>query len=131
MPGVAGLTKGIHPTAHDYEVEPLTQATSWYCDLVAKLVLDLQATPDTDGTSLLDNTMVVLFSEVGQYHEFNNIPVVLFGGSKLGLKGGRCLHYSGRTPADVWTAISGAFQNPIDTFGDAQYNQGPLPELFG
>ncbi len=131
VPGVAGLTKGIHPTAHDYEVEPLTQATAWYCDLVAKLVLELQATPDIDGSSLLDNTIVVLASEVGQYHEFENIPFVMFGGSKLGLKGGRCLHYSGRTPSDVWTAVSGAFGVPMTSFGDAQYNKGPLPELFG
>ncbi len=131
IPGIPNLTKGIHPTAHDYLVEPLTQATNWYCDAVAKFVLDLQATKDADGSSILDNTIVVLASEVGQYHEFTNIPMVLFGGAKLGLKGGRCLRYSGRTPSDVWTAVAGALDAPMATFGDPLYNMGPLPELFG
>jgi len=133
IPGIAGLNKGIHPTAHDYAVAPLTQATAWYCDVVAKLVVELQAIKDLDGSSLLDNTLIVMFSETGQYHEFANIPVALFGGSKLGLKGGRCLRYTGqgRTMADVWTGISGAFGVPMTTFGDAAYNMGPLPELFG
>jgi hypothetical protein len=133
MPGIVGLDKGIHPTAHDYKIDPLTQATSWYCDVVAKFVLDLATAKEADGSSVLDNTIVMLASEVGQYHEFNNIPMVLFGGSKLGLKGGRCLRYTGagRTPSDVWTAISGAFGVPMTAFGDPAYNAGPLPELFG
>ncbi len=132
-PGIVGLDKGIHPTAHDYKVDPLTQATSWYCDVVAKFVLDLATTMEADGSSVLDNTIIMLASEVGQYHEFNNIPLVLFGGSKLGLKGGRCLRYTGagRTPADVWTAVSAAFGVPMTAFGDPAYNAGPLPELFG
>jgi hypothetical protein len=131
VPGVPDLTKGIHPTAHDYKPDPLIAATSWYCDKVAKFIQDLAATKDIDGSSLLDNTIVMLASETGQYHEFNNIPVVLFGGSKLGLKGGRCLHYSDRTPSDMLTAFAGAFDVPMQTFGDPMYNKGPLPELFG
>jgi hypothetical protein len=133
IPGIVGLDKGIHPTAHDYKVDPLTQATSWYCDVASKFVLDLATTMEADGSSVLDNTIVMLASEVGQYHEFNNIPLVLFGGSKLGLKGGRCLRYTGagRTPADVWTAVSAAFGVPMTAFGDPVYNAGPLPELFG
>jgi hypothetical protein len=47
------------------------------------------------------------------------------------LRGGRCLHYRGRTPSDAWTAVAAALQAPVDTFGDPQYNHGPLPELFG
>jgi hypothetical protein len=132
VPGIAGLTRGIHPTAHDYQVDPLTKATAWYCDIVAKLVLDFQNTKEADGSSLLDNTIIVLASEVGQYHEFLNIPVVLFGGSKLGLKGGRCLRYTGqgRTAADIWTGVSAAFGVQMTAFGDPLYNKGPLPELF-
>ncbi len=131
VPGITGLTKGIHPVAHDYAAAPLTQATAWYCDVVAKFLLDLQTAKESDGSSVLDNTIVVMSSDVAQYHEFNNIPMVLFGGSKLGLKGGRCLHYTGRTPSDVWTAVAGAFGVPMTAFGDPAYNKGPLPELFG
>jgi hypothetical protein len=131
LPGIAGLTKGIHPTAHDYAAAPLTQATAWYCGIVAKFVNDLAGLKDADGSSVLDNTLIVLSSDVAQYHEFTNIPMVLFGGKNLGLKGGRCLHYTGRTPSDVWTAVAGAFGVPMTAFGDPAYNKGPLPELFG
>jgi hypothetical protein len=55
----------------------ITAATNWYCDAVAKFVLDLQATKDADGSSILDNTIVVLASEVGQYHEFTTIPMAV------------------------------------------------------
>jgi hypothetical protein len=131
IPGITGLTKGIHPTAHDYSVAPLTQATAWYCDFVAKFVQELSMIKESDGSSILDNTIIVMSSDVSQYHEFTNVPMVLFGGSKLGLKGGRVLKYTGRTPSDVWTGVSGAFGVPMTAFGDPLYNQGPLPELFG
>src|SRR5262249_46723476 len=57
LPGIAGLTKGIHPTAHDYAAAPLTQATAWYCGIVAKFVNDLAGLKDADGSSVLDNTL--------------------------------------------------------------------------
>jgi hypothetical protein len=127
---IAGTGKGLHPVAHDYKAGPLGQATSWYCATVAKFIQDLAATKDLDGSSILDNTVVVMFSETAQYHEFTNVPFALFGGSKLGLTGGRCLQYTGRTPADAWAAIAGAFGVPMASFGDAAYSKGPLPELF-
>jgi hypothetical protein len=128
LPGYA--KGGIHPLAHDYNADAMTAATRFYCDLVAKYVLELKEARDVDGSSLLDNTVVALVSEVGQYHEFSNVPVVLFGGAALGLTGGRCLQYTGRTPADVWTAVAAAFGVPLATFGDPAYSKGPLPELF-
>jgi hypothetical protein len=61
----------------------------------------------------------------------NNVPFVMPGGSKLGLRGGRCLRYTGRATNDVWAAVAGAFGVPMATFGDPKHSQGPLPELFG
>jgi hypothetical protein len=128
LPGYSST--GLHPLAHNGNAGALSQATRWYCDTVATFVKDLAATPDIDGSSLLDNTIVALASEVGQFHDHNNIPFVLFGGKNLGLTGGRCLRYSGRTPSDVWVAVANAFGVPLTTFGDPQYSTGALPELF-
>jgi hypothetical protein len=74
--------------------------------------------------------VVPFFSEVGQYHEHNDVPFALFGGKKLGLAGGRCLTYPGRTPNDVWVPLAHAFGVELPTFGDPALNAGPLPELF-
>jgi hypothetical protein len=128
MPGYA--VGALHRLAHAFKAPALTQATRWYCQLTAAFINDLAAVKESDGSSLLDNTLVPFFSEVGQYHEHNDVPFALFGGKKLGVTGGRCLTYPGRTPNDVWTGAARAFGVDLPTFGDAALNAGPLPELF-
>jgi hypothetical protein len=128
MPGYA--TGALHRLAHAFKAPALTQATRWYCQLTASFINDLGAVKESDGSSLLDNTMVPFFSEVGQYHEHNDVPFALFGGKRLGLTGGRCLTYPGRTPNDVWVGAARAFGVELDKFGDPMLNGGPLPELF-
>ena len=128
MPGYA--VGPLHRLAHAYKAPALIQATHWYCQLTAAFINDLAAIKESDGSSLLDNTMVPFFSEVGQYHEHNDVPFALFGGAKLGLTGGRCLTYPGRTPNDVWVGAARAFGVDLPAFGDPALNGGPLPELF-
>ena len=129
LPGYA--KGGLHPMAHGYKSAALTQATNWYCTTVAAFVKDLGATPESDGSgSVLDNTIVVMASEVAQYHEHDDIPFVMFGGKNLGLIGGRCLNYAGRTPSDVWVSVANAMGVDLPSFGDPAYGKGALPELF-
>jgi hypothetical protein len=128
MPGYA---KGpLHRLAHAYKTPALIEATRYYCGLTAKFINELAALKEADGSSLLDNTLVPFFSEVAQFHEHNDIPFALFGGKKLGLQGGRALRYPGRTPNDVWVDVAKLFGVEMPTFGDANLNAGPLPELF-
>jgi hypothetical protein len=128
MPGYA--VGALHRLAHAFKAPALTQATRWYCQLTAAFINDLAAVKEADGSSLLDSTMVPFFSEVGQYHEHNDVPFALFGGKKFGLTGGRCLTYPGRAPNDVWVPVAKAFGVDLKTFGDPALNAGPLPELF-
>ena len=129
MPGYA--VGPLHRLAHAYKAPALTQATSWYCKLTAGFIGELAALKESDGSALLDNTMVPFFSEVGQYHEHNDVPFALFGGKKFGLTGGRCLTYPRRTPNDVWVGAARAFGVELPAFGDPALNGGALPELFG
>jgi hypothetical protein len=128
MPGYA--VGPLHRLAHAYKAPALTQATNWYCKLTAAFLLEMAAIKEIDGSSLLDNTMVPFFSEVGQYHEHNDVPFALFGGKKFGLVGGRALTYPSRTPNDVWVGAAKALGVDMPTFGDPALNSGPLPELF-
>jgi hypothetical protein len=128
MPGYA--VGALHRLAHAFKAPALTQATNWYCQLTAAFINTLAAVKESDGSSLLDNTMVPFFSEVGQYHEHNDVPFALFGGNSFGLTGGRCLTYPSRTPNDVWVPVARAFGVPMDKFGDPTLNGGALPELF-
>jgi hypothetical protein len=127
-----GYAKGpLHRLAHAYKTPALIAATRWYCELTARFIGELAAIKEQDGSSLLDNTLVPLFSEVAQFHEHNDVPFALLGGKKLGHTGGRCLRYPGRTPNDVWTRVAPLFGLDLPTFGDAALNAGPLPELLG
>ena len=127
-----GYTKGpLHRLAHAYKTPALIAATRWYCELTARFINELAALKEQDGSSLLDNTLVPMFSEVGQFHEHNDVPFGLFGGRKLGHTGGRALRYPGRTPNDVWTGLARLYGLDLPSFGDAALNGGALPELFG
>ena len=100
----------------------------WYGARVAEFVQSLAAIPEAGGT-MLDNTLIMFFSEVGQWHEHNDVPLAIIGGKNLGNVGNRVLRYS-RQVNDVGMAIAKQLQLPVTTFGDARWFKGPAPELF-
>jgi len=128
----AGPSGGVHNIAHQSKntvtMDKLTTITLWYNARVAEFVQTLAAVPEADG-SMLDNTLVFLFSEVGQWHEHNDIPIAVIGGKNLGNVGNRVLRYT-RQVNDVGAAILKQLQVPITSFGDARWFKGPAPELF-
>lgn len=129
-----GSRNGLHGLAHDWHDKPdaplLGEVTRFYCEAVTRFVERLGQTVENDGSTLLDNTLIVLWSEVSQYHTINNMPVVLFGGRRLGHTGGRALRYPGRSANQIWVPIAQAFGVPLTTFGSPAYNKGTLPELL-
>ncbi len=121
---------GVHALAHRDEgidSSALHNITDWYMQRTAEFVQLLAATPESDGSSLLDNTLVVLFAETSEAHKHENIPLLLFGGKSLGVAGNRCLRYRSRTAADLWTALAPLYDVKLDVFGDADQNNGRLP----
>lgn len=124
---------GHHDISHETDPDSQAAIDRFYCERVAELVLDLKSTPDAAGKSLLDTTLVVLFSEVstGADHGIQQMPVVFFGGSALGHTGGRHLRLGHRYMNDVWTATANAFGVPLAAFGDAAFASGPIANLFG
>ena len=103
----------------------------WYNEHMASFLVAMRDTPDVDGSSLLDNTLVVIWSEIrlGR-HTFDNVPIQLFGGPGVGLEGGRKLAYGGRSTNDLWVAIANALGHPMTTFGDEERCEGLLPGVF-
>ncbi|GAC1583333.1 MAG: hypothetical protein NVS3B20_13660 [Polyangiales bacterium] len=94
----------------------------------------------TEGTgSMLDNTIIVVFTEIGKGHTNNAINIVTVGGKNLGVKTGQYLHFGGPYPANPYSAPTGAPHNRLlvsllqaveltaRTFGDtAATGSGPL-----
>lgn len=113
--------------------DPIAAIDTWYSEHTAPFIQELASTPDAfGGGSLLDNTLVVYFSEVsvGNLHSFDNLPILLFGGSGVGLAGGRFYDGGGRSTNDLWLSIAPIFGVNMPTLGAPGQSTGPLPNLF-
>jgi hypothetical protein len=114
---VASMT-GAHDISHLTDPTSVTWQAAihqFYCQQVANFLLDLKNTPDGTGTSLLDNTLVVFFTEVtiGNIHSWTQTPVIFFGGKSVGLQTGRYMDMQGRYMNDIWAATLAAFGIPL------------------
>ena len=109
----------------------------WYMERFAYLVRSLKAVADTDGSSLLDNTLVLVCSELGHSsrHDHEDMPFILAGRAG-GLKTGRYLDYrqtidgQNDSHAKLLVSIANAMGIPIDSFGYTGHGKGPLPRLY-
>ena len=109
-----GTMTGHHDISHATDaasVDRLAAIDQFYCQRVADFLTDLKNTPESDGSSMLDNTFVVFFSEValGAGHGWTKMPVTFFGGKSVGLQGGRNLMMNGRYLNDIWASVLLAF----------------------
>jgi hypothetical protein len=132
IPGVENLA--FHAITH-FGKNPEHDETAvhrWYNEQMAAMVRMFRDTPDLDGRSLLDNMLIVVWSEIRVgTHSFENVPIQLFGGAGGRLTGNRLLRAGGRPTNDLWLAIAGLLGHPMTTFGDPERCLGPLPDLFG
>lgn len=133
IPGV-GSADGHHEISHaltDGGLPDMLAIERWYSERVADFLLSLKRTPEGDGSSMLDHTLVAYFTDVSdsQGHNETDMPVLLFGGKALGLRGGRNVQV-GRAMPDVWVSVARAFGVQLERFGNPAYNRGPAPNLF-
>lgn len=127
---INGATHAITHQEAGKDSSRLLTILKWYTERTAQFIQELATTPDLDGTStLLDNTVVVFFAETSQFHEHENIPLVIFGGQKLGIVGNRVLHYKKRWSNDLWPTLAPIFGVNLPEFGDAGLNRGKLQGL--
>lgn len=115
----------------------------YHMDLLAGLAKKLDAIPEGNGT-MLDNTLIVFFSDAGQQHHANyqNFPMLLLGNLGGRIKTGRYLHYpsygqsGNRTIGSLYTTLLHATGHPRDGFGQIDLKlpideqKSPLGELL-
>ena len=127
-----------HTTSHDPDspdmLEFLTRVEEWYGERVSNFLTDLNTEQDMAGGTLLDNTLVPYVTEVGaRYHNWDNMPFLLFGGANTGIRGGQYWRSGGgrRSTNDLWMACAGVFGLPDFVLGDNDMHTTPLSGLFG
>jgi hypothetical protein len=153
VPGAIGITdtESYHNISHNGGGDTHDQAQfaidRYFCTTVANLLSDMDDIQDgPDGSTLLDNTLVVFWNEcsVGNVHDTQNMPVLLFGAKFLNLQGGRYFDFSApnngsdRFMSDLWVQVSKAWStapgvtgySPLSSYGAAQWNTGSLSGVF-
>jgi hypothetical protein len=92
-----GLSEGHHNLTHHRNVQEtidkVKEIDLWYVKQLAKFLEKMEKTKDVDGQSLLHNSMIVYGSgnADGNRHTHTNLPILLAGAGRGGLKPGRYL----------------------------------------
>jgi hypothetical protein len=113
-----------HPITH-HRREPVKMKMSaeidiYHATLFAEFLAKMRSTKEADGSSLLDNAMLVYGAGLGDgdIHSQWNVPVAVLGGGGGTLKGGRHIVYREGTPlSNLHVAIMNKAGIPSESFG--------------
>jgi hypothetical protein len=94
-----GIAHYIHDDAEKHAA--MTDYVQYHGEQVARLVSTLEAMPDVGGGSMMDNTLIIWGSELGDgWHGYSRYRPVLIGGS-WAFNTGRYLYRPHQTPAEM------------------------------
>ncbi len=133
----AGVNEEHHGTSHcsdsdSVNVENLVLINIWQAQQVAYMLDQLSTTLESDGSTMLDNTVLLWGNElgVGNTHDYRNIPWMLAGGAGGYLNSGRYLQFADVPHNNLLVSICNAMGfSDVTTFGIPGVCTGPLPGL--
>ncbi len=133
-PWVGLDTGGHHTMSHDSgssAQSTLSLVYHWYAQRFKYLLDRLANTPDSDGRSVLDNTLVIWGSELGRAwdHDIDNVPFVFAGATDI-LRAGRYLSGSVIEHGRMLVSACHAMGLPDEQYGSLDTGSGPIPGLF-
>jgi len=106
-----GAQDGHHSMSHHRGIAEVIKKVAkidlYQSQLFAYFVEKMRSTPDGDGSSLLDNSMIIYGSALsdGNTHWHNDVPTLLVGGGAGQIKGGRHLRYDGVPFSNLHLAV--------------------------
>jgi hypothetical protein len=128
-----GISEGHHDLSHhrndEERIAKIAQIDRWYVEQLAKFLEKLKNTPDVDGKSLLDNSMIVYGSgnADGNRHTHSNLPIVLAGGGGSTLQTGRYVNHGSRPLCDLFLSVADRMGvTGLDRFGDSTGRLGDV-----
>jgi hypothetical protein len=123
-----GVSEGHHELSHHgkdpKKLEKIKKINSFHIEQFAYLLGRLQSVKESNGTSLLDNSMIVYGSGIGDgdRHNHDDLPILLAGKGGGSIEGGRHLVYPKRSDTPLMNLYLAIFERmgvPTARFGDS------------
>ncbi|HET9863949.1 MAG TPA: DUF1552 domain-containing protein [Steroidobacteraceae bacterium] len=121
-----GISSGHHDLSHHKNtaeiIDKVKLIDRWYVQRLAKFLEKMHATPDVDGRSLLDHSMILYGSgnADGNRHTHVNLPVVLAGAGGGAFKPGRYLKAKEQPITNLFLSMADAMGTErIESHGDS------------
>ena len=132
------ITDGHHDLSHRGDddapaQDKLLRINTWYASQLAYLLGKLASAQETDGSRLLDSTLLLWSNELGKgnAHSRQLAPYVLAGKAGGALKTGRFLSYTGDLPHNnLLVSLLQAMDVPVTKFGKEEWCTGALTGLL-
>jgi len=127
---------GARPGSNAYIWDAMVNVNRWYFEKTAAILntFRTQIDPlDPMGGNLLERTVIPMVTEVADAsHNHNGHAALIFGGTKLGMQGGRYLNVSG-THNQLWTTVAQAFlgANAVSLLASEAYSKSGANPLSG
>ena len=128
-----GVSDPHHPLSHHgndpEKIARMAKINAFHVSLFAEFLGKLKATREGNGT-LLDHSLYLYGSGIGNpnIHDHSNLPILVAGGSAIGMKGGRHLQYAKPTPlANLHLTLLNKVGVHLDSFADSK---GKVDGLF-
>ena len=120
-----GVNGGHHEISHHSNnaktLDEYERINRWHVEQYAHMLDRMKEIKEGDGT-LLDRSMVAFGSPIrdGNSHDPKNVPIVIAGGAKAGLKTGRHqVHDAGTPLCSLWLGMLGKAGVEAKELGDA------------
>lgn len=128
-----GVTEGHHESSHHgkspHKQENVAKINRFHIERFGYLLARLKSVRETNGKTLLENSMIVYGSGIsdGDRHNHDDLPILLAGAAGGQIKTGRHLRYPNDTPlCNLYLWMMQQMGAKADKFGDSN---GPLPGL--
>ncbi len=129
--GLFDTPRSHHGMSHDQTrmIDDLLKVDRFHMEQFVYLLDKMEAIVESDGTTLLDNTLFTYGSGLGDgsTHQYNDLPIIVAGSGGGRFKSGQHLNMAEGTPlANLWLTQANAMGLGIERFADSVGEIGAL-----
>lgn len=128
-----GISEGHHELSHHGQaadkLEKIRQINLFHTTQLAYIAEKMQGVKEADGSSLLDNTLLVYGGGIsdGDRHNHDDLPILIAGGQGMGIKGNQHVKYENGTPmTNLFLSMFDKIGIPADSVGTLGDSTGRL-----